>query len=57
MEFGDRLARTLFRLLNEDGVKAGNTKFLAFFADGLGLVALDSSSSVVKFQCEFKVKK
>ena len=57
MEFGDRLARTLFRLLNEDGVKAGNTKFLAFFADGLGLVALDSSSTVVKFQCEFKVKK
>jgi hypothetical protein len=57
MEFGDRLASTLFRLLNEDGVKARNTKFLAFFADGLGLVALDSSSAVVKFQCEFKVKK
>jgi hypothetical protein len=57
MEFDDRLARTLFRLLNEDGVRAGNTKFLAFFADGLEFVALDSSRAVVKFSLNFKVGK
>lgn len=57
MEVGDRLARTLFGLLNEDGVRAGETQFLAIFADGLGFVALDSSRAVVKFSFYFKVQK
>jgi hypothetical protein len=57
MEVGDRLARTLFGPLNEDGVRAGETKFLAIFADGLGFVALDSSRAVVKFSLYFKVQK
>jgi hypothetical protein len=57
MEFGDRLASTLFRLLNEDGVRAGKTKFLAFLADGLEFVALDSSRAVVKFSLNIKVEK
>jgi hypothetical protein len=57
MEFGDRLARTLFGLLNEDGVRAGDTEFLAFCADGLGFVALDSSRAVVKFSLNVEVGK